>query len=302
MFAIVLSGGGNHGALEAGAVEVLLQAGLQPDMWVGTSAGALNAVMVSSHPTPEGARAVQERWRQARPIPTNASGLFTVAQQFLRGKDSFFPSDTIASFLLDHLPYGVRTFGDLFDRTGARTLTVAMEYPAGVPRIFGDRRDDRLLDGAMASAAFPIFFPPWQVGDARYLDGGIHANLPVRVAVEYGASTILAIEVQGSLTMIQGSGIVDIASFTIASLLKQQTARQLEWARREGAHVHYLCLDAGPVMGWDFSQADALIETGRQAARAFLRDNPRILDRPSLRWLARRALRRGPKILPRWRA
>jgi hypothetical protein len=34
--------------------------------------------------------------------------------------------------------------------------------------------------------------------------------------------------------------------------------------------VNYLRLDAGPVRPWDFAQADALIERGRQLASAFL--------------------------------
>jgi NTE family protein len=301
MFAIVLSGGGNHGALEAGALEILMHAGLRPSLWVGTSAGGLNAINMACNPTMEGARQLQDQWRQARPIPSSYSGLFTVAQQFIRGKDSFFPNESMADFVSRHIPRGMNTFGDVHARMGARALTVSMEYPTGIPRIFGDKPEDRLLDGTMASSAFPIFFPPWQVGESRYIDGGLYANLPVRVAVEYGADTILAIEVHGSLTMIQGSGIVDIASFTIASLLKQQTARQLEWARHEGARVHYLCLDAGEVMGWDFNQADQLIEIGKQTARAFLQDQPDILGKPTLRWIVRRLLRRGPKIKKPWK-
>ncbi len=50
MRVFVLSGGGSYGALQAGALEVLLELGLQPDMAVG-------ALAVS----PEGVRA----WRAA---------------------------------------------------------------------------------------------------------------------------------------------------------------------------------------------------------------------------------------------
>ncbi|WP_448601420.1 patatin-like phospholipase family protein, partial [Thermoflexus hugenholtzii] len=39
----VLSGGGNRGPLQVGAMRALLERGLEPDFLVGTSAGAINA-------------------------------------------------------------------------------------------------------------------------------------------------------------------------------------------------------------------------------------------------------------------
>src|SRR5512142_2209335 len=42
--AFVLGGGGARGALEVGALRALLEAGFQPDLLVGTSIGAVNAV------------------------------------------------------------------------------------------------------------------------------------------------------------------------------------------------------------------------------------------------------------------
>jgi NTE family protein len=301
MFAVVLSGGGNHGALQAGALEVLLQAGIKPDLWVGTSAGGINAIMMAADPTVEGARKLQELWRQARPVPSSYSGLFTVAWQFLHGRDGFFPNEPVADFMFGHIPPTTDTFGELYSKTGHRAVTVSVEYPSGKPRFFGEKPEDLLIDGMMASSAFPIFFPPWSSGEARYVDGGIYANLPVRVAVEYGADVILALEVRGSLTMIQGSGIVDVASFSISTLIQQQMIRQLEWARREGARVHHLVLDAGSVMGWDFNQADLLLEMGQTAAHTFLANHTRNFPgNTSWRWRLRRLVRRGPPIRPAW--
>ncbi|HEY3289803.1 MAG TPA: patatin-like phospholipase family protein, partial [Anaerolineae bacterium] len=41
MRAFVLSGGGNRGPLEVGAMQALLEAGIVPEMVAGSSAGAL---------------------------------------------------------------------------------------------------------------------------------------------------------------------------------------------------------------------------------------------------------------------
>lgn len=43
MRAFVLGGGGSRGALQVGALRALLEAGIEPDLWVGTSVGAINA-------------------------------------------------------------------------------------------------------------------------------------------------------------------------------------------------------------------------------------------------------------------
>src|SRR5512138_1638888 len=42
--AFVLGGGGSRGALQVGALRALFEAGFQPDLLVGTSIGAVNAV------------------------------------------------------------------------------------------------------------------------------------------------------------------------------------------------------------------------------------------------------------------
>ncbi|MFF9408635.1 patatin-like phospholipase family protein [Streptomyces anandii] len=50
--AFVLGGGGALGAHEVGMLKALLEAGLGPDLVVGTSVGAINGVMVAADPTP----------------------------------------------------------------------------------------------------------------------------------------------------------------------------------------------------------------------------------------------------------
>jgi NTE family protein len=42
--AFVLAGGGARGAMQVGALRALLEAGPKPDLLVGTSIGAVNAV------------------------------------------------------------------------------------------------------------------------------------------------------------------------------------------------------------------------------------------------------------------
>jgi len=275
MLAMVFSGGGNYGALEAGALEVFFEAGLRPGLWAGTSAGGLNAILMASNPTLEGARQLQDLWRKARPVPQGGASAFTAARRFATGSESLFPNEQIVEFIRSNLPAGCRTFGDVYRKTRQRAFAVAVEYPANVIRVFGEEKEDKLLDGAMATSALPPYFPPWPVGSLRYLDGGIAANLPLRVAAEHGAEEILAMNIEGDIIQLEGSGVIDISGFALGAMVGQLTANQLDWARHAGVRVHFLRLSAGPVKSWDFTRADELVELGRKQAQVFLEQKGR---------------------------
>lgn len=49
----VLGGGGVLGAVEVGMVRALYEAGIHPDLVVGTSIGALNGVVIAAVPPQE---------------------------------------------------------------------------------------------------------------------------------------------------------------------------------------------------------------------------------------------------------
>jgi NTE family protein len=299
MLAVVLSGGGNFGALEAGALEVFLDSGIRPGLWVGTSAGGLNAIMMAADPTAEGARRLQDLWRQARPVPQGGASVFTATRRFATGMESLFPNEPIVEFIRSNLPAGCSTFEDVHRLKGQRAFAVAVEYPGNVIRVFGEQREDRLLDGAMSTSALPPYFPPWQVGSLRYLDGGIAANLPLRVAVRYGAEEILAMNIEGDVIMMEGSGIINISGYALSAIIGQLTANQLEWANHAGVRVHFLRLDAGSVQPWDFTQAEVLIERGRRLARAFLAEKGRKIPRGATwRYRIRRLFGRVPIAKP----
>jgi hypothetical protein len=50
-----------------------------------------------------------------------------------------------------------------------------------------------VLEGALASASVPMVFPPRPLADDDYVDGGVLQNVPVRAALQLGASRIIAV-------------------------------------------------------------------------------------------------------------
>ena len=64
--AFALSGGASLGALQAGYLRALMEAGIRPDMLVGTSAGALNAAFIGKSWSPERLAELMDFWSTLR--------------------------------------------------------------------------------------------------------------------------------------------------------------------------------------------------------------------------------------------
>lgn len=63
--AFVLGGGGVLGANEVGMLRALLEAGIVPDVILGTSIGAVNGAVLASEPTTASVERLTELWTSA---------------------------------------------------------------------------------------------------------------------------------------------------------------------------------------------------------------------------------------------
>ena len=64
--ALVLSGGGALGALQAGFLRALFRTNFKPAVIIGTSAGALNGAFLAFYPDEEGTEKLVDIWRSLR--------------------------------------------------------------------------------------------------------------------------------------------------------------------------------------------------------------------------------------------
>lgn len=269
MLAFVLSGGGNYGAMQVGALKVLLEAGIKPQMLVGTSAGALNAIYLSTNLTKEGAEKLENLWLHAKPTEMGLTAIFEVVGNIAHRKESLFSNKKLLEYLKLNLPKDIITFGDLQKKYGIAVYTTAVGVSSRKLRVFGDSPEDTLIDGALASTALPPYYPPWKIDNHHYIDGGALAKLPISVAVKRGADEIIALDIR-DIVVGEGDGMLDTAAFTLSIMTQQQTDNQLRWARNKGVKIHYLPLKPEKIRFWDFSQAKVLIESGSREAEKFL--------------------------------
>jgi NTE family protein len=276
MLALVLSGAANYGAMQVGGLEILIKAGVKPDMVVGTSAGALNAIHIASQPSTRGVRRLRSMWKNVKTSHVGKPNLITGLGRLITRQSSLFLSDPLARFFQENLPANIKTFGQLNSMHGIRTYTTAVCMETGKLRVFGDDERDQLIDGAMASTAIPPYFPPWRVGKYRFVDGGVVAKLPLRSAVRRGATQIIALDVKNALGAVQkASDIFGISSYALSLMADSQTKEAADWARMLGVELRVIQLLAPPEVNfWDYSQADYLYELGRQIVEKALEAEP----------------------------
>lgn len=276
MRALVLSGAGNFGALQAGALQPLVEAGFRPELIVGTSAGALTGLLFASDPTPEGVRRVQAAWRQVSLREIGMPRLLGSVRRLVTNRDSLVPNIPLARYVARSLGLELGTFSELEALHGVRARAIAVCMETGELVAFGDRGDDRLIDGAMSSTALPPYLPPWHAAGRRYLDGSVLSKLPLLAAIERGATRIVAINV----TSVRGReaaarGMVGIAGCALSLGIEGMTQREIGLARRAGVELRLIDLKApAEVAFWDFAHAERLIVAGRQAAQAWLDEAP----------------------------
>jgi NTE family protein len=269
--AFVLSGGANYGAHQVGALEVLFEHGLQPDMVMGVSAGALNAAWVAAHPTIKGVQELARIWREDANAIIPQVGPLTALFRLIGGKDSLLSNDSLLQFLR-RWSFTESTFAEF---TQPRLYTVAANYHTGDLRIFGDDPGDRLLDGLMASTAMPPFYPPWEVDGVPYLDGGAISFLPVQAAIARGADEIFAL--RNGREDLSGAGpmqrtVLSIGAQAISLLIHRQVQLEIDRAQRNRSvrlHLINLHTDEDPGL-WNFARAAELIAAGRCAAEEYL--------------------------------
>jgi NTE family protein len=302
LLALVLSGGANYGAMQAGALEALFEAGLRPDMIVGTSAGALNGIILAADPTPEGVKRLADLWRNTGPADVGSPNVLRSVRQYVTRQDSLVPNDGLIAFLLKNLPPGALTFVDLSRQRGIRIYTVAVDMATARLRVFGDQEDDRVLDGAMTSTAVPPYFPPWQVQGRRYFDGGILSKLPLLVAIRRGATRLVGLSINDvSAAWGAAHGIVGVSGYAVSILVDHQTRREEAIARMTGAEIRVLSMPVPTSVGvWDYARAEVLVEHGMKLARDWLETDP--LRMPPAWWVRMRCrlitrLRGFPKDL-----
>ena len=283
MIAIALTGGGNRGPLQVGALQALFAHGIWPELVVGTSAGALNAVYLAAAGTPAATDRLADIWRSVDHNAVYPGNYFQMALRFLCGQDSFFSSDKMRGVIASHLDPLARTFADLkipcYITTSDLQTNQLWLFPAQ------DDKSAPLVDTVLASASVPGVHPPVEYGGTQLVDGGVVDNVPAGVAIAKGATIIYLINVgYGGESLGPVKGVLGVLGRTINTFMAQSLFQDLERASASSAvalhHIHIT--DFSNISFNDFDHVDAMIEAGRNATERYLRNpQPRLPGTPT---------------------
>ena len=184
--AFVLGGGGVLGAAEVGMLRALLDRGIQPDLIVGTSVGAINGALVAADPTPDGADRLRGLWEELTSQGVFAGSVLSRVGTLVRTGTHVHPREPLRELLTAHLP--VPTFAGL--QVPFQCVAASIERAA--EHWF---TDGALVDAVLASCAVPGLLPPVELNGEHYLDGGLVHSIPVGRAVALGADTVYVLHV-----------------------------------------------------------------------------------------------------------
>lgn len=196
---LALQGGGAHGAFTWGVLDWFLEdSRFQIDAITGTSAGAMNAVVLASGLEAGGEDGARERleafWSevsreaQASPIQRTPLDKF-LGEWSLDHSPSYLFFDVVSRFAspYEFNPLNANPLRDVVERivdfdkvhccAGVKLFIAATNVFTGKIRVF--REKEVTLDAVMASACLPQLFQAVEIDGEPYWDGGYMGNPPL---------------------------------------------------------------------------------------------------------------------------
>ena len=166
-------------------LRALAEAGVRPDIVVGTSIGAVNGAFVAADPE-TAAQRLADLWQGESLGVVFSETVLGRAVRLVRSGTHLHSIEPLHKLLADTLP--AREFADL----ALPFHCVAASIENATARWFSS---GPLIPAVMASCAEPGLLPPVEIDGAHYFDGGLVHSIPVGRAVALGASSVYVLQV-----------------------------------------------------------------------------------------------------------
>lgn len=227
---LVLPGGGARGAYQVGVLRGLAEiwrktglAGYPFPVISGSSAGAINATVLATHTDSieEGARRLDHFWRSLHCERIYRTDAWTVMATGLRWVLSFTPlisalvaqprsllnNEPLRAFLarellLHQIQEGIDSgrFRGLAITASGYTCASAISFFQASPALGpwartrrSGRPEEIQVKHLMGSAALPLIFPAYKIGNEYFGDGGMRMVAPLSPAIHLGADRLLVV-------------------------------------------------------------------------------------------------------------
>ena len=242
---LALGGGAARGFAHVGVIAVLEEAGLRPQVVVGTSAGSLVAAIYATGKTSaqlqQTALSMEEVAITDWMLPIFGKGVF-------RG-------DALGRYVNQLVG------GRLIENMAIPLGIVATDLNSGRAVLF---RSGDTGTAVRASSAVPAVFVPVKINGHEYVDGGLVSPVPVRFARQMGADVVIAVDISSPPEGNPAEGTLQILLQTFAIMGKSINQYEL----KEADVVVRPSLTG--LKSADFSARKLAIDSGRAAMLAAL--------------------------------
>ena len=272
--AFVLSGGAGLGAIQVGMLRALYERGIEPDLIVATSAGAVNGAFIATRaPSVETADDLGSIWRRVRrgdAFPLSPLGGLL---GLLGTRAHLVPASGLRRLVTEHLEEG------RLERLPVPLHVVAVDVVTGEELLLSR---GPVVEAVLASAAIPGVLPPVVWEDRELMDGGVANNTPISHAVALGAGEIYVLPTGHACALERPPrSALGMALHALSLLTHRRLIADIELHRHDARLIVLpppCPLSIAPV---DFGHAAELIERSTHDARAFLEDGG--AERPPIR-------------------
>ena len=242
---LALGGGAARGFAHVGVIAVLEEAGLKPQIVVGTSAGSLVAALYATGKT---SAQLQQTALNMEEVAITDWMLPIFGRGMFRGEAlARYVNELTANRLIENMtiPLGI----------------VATDLNNGQAVLFqkGDTGT-----AVRASSAVPAVFVPVRINGREYVDGGLVSPVPVRFARQMGADIVVAVDISNPPEANPATDTLQILLQTFAIMGKSINQYELK-----DADVVVRPSQVG-LKSADFSARQRAIDAGRAAMLAAL--------------------------------
>lgn len=173
-YTLVLGGGAHLGAVQAGQLHALAEAGIEIEKIIGVSVGALNGSWVSRGLDPQNTKQLIEIWKDA----SNSQLFDRGVRRFIRvimGEGGLSSNAKLREFAEVACP------AERLENFPVPTEVVTCNLTTGCVNY---HQTGPAVDLIVASCSMPGVFPPVPIDGERHVDGGVLDLLPWRRAGE----------------------------------------------------------------------------------------------------------------------
>jgi NTE family protein len=245
-------------------LHALYECGIEPDLLVGTSAGALNAAFIASRPqSPATAAQLARIWRSLQRedvFPMSMSALFGGV---CGRRDHLVRDDGLRRLVRRYIE-----FDDLADAS-IPLHVVAFDVTEGREFLLSA---GPAIEVVTAAASIPGVFPAVRIGERELIDGGVVNNTPISHAVELGAERIFVLPTQDPMATPQRvvRSALDAAVHGLGLLVGSRLRSDIARYSRDAELIVLPAPDTSGVQPTSFEHSSRLIREALAGARATL--------------------------------